>query len=78
LDLEQAIGLDLDSVEKRSDLDEEIDTHAEFRNDRSRVFLGRRELSENIVEDTSRRTKLPLVLFGESGSGKSAVMARCG
>jgi WD40 repeat protein len=75
-DLEQAIELDLDSVERRSPLDEEIDRHSDFRDERSRVFIGRRDLIEKIVKDANRKAKLPLVLFGVSGAGKSAVMAR--
>ena len=59
----------------RDDLDLEIEAHDRFAKDRCRIFVGRRDALNAISDYLSGPERRPLVLHGESGIGKSAVMA---
>ena len=56
-------------------LELEIEAHDRFAADRSRIFVGRADALTAIADYLSGPERRPLVLHGESGSGKSAVMA---
>lgn len=56
-------------------LDEESAVRA-FADDRARNFVGRNDTLDHIAAYVHTGSRHPLVLWGESGTGKSAVMAR--
>jgi hypothetical protein len=57
-------------------LEKEIIDHAAFAADRARVFIGRVSMLDAIGDYLRRTDRHPLAVWGESGSGKSALMAR--
>ncbi len=59
----------------RNALDLEIETHDFFAENRCRIFVGRKTVLDAIAEYIGGPDRRPLLLQGESGSGKSAVMA---
>jgi WD40 repeat protein len=61
---------DVDALEK------EIDNHNEFGKERARFFVGRDSTLEKISDYVKGTDTRPLTVFGVSGSGKSALMAR--
>jgi len=76
--LSKAIKNQLSTIEAE-DLDpigQEYNAHLSFAKERAKFFTGRAECLEKIEDDTSSNNTYPLVLYGEPGSGKSAVMAR--
>jgi WD40 repeat protein len=54
----------------------EIQIHDGFGQERARIFKGRTAVLDNISEYIHSEDSRPLILHGEPGSGKSAVMAR--
>jgi tetratricopeptide (TPR) repeat protein len=60
----------------RDALDLEIEAHDRFAADRCRIFVGRGDALTAIADYLGGPERRPLVLHGESGSGKSAVMAK--
>jgi len=61
---------DVDALEK------EIENHNDFGKDRVRFFVGRDTILQKISDYVKGKDKHPLAVFGVSGSGKSALMAR--
>jgi hypothetical protein len=57
-------------------LDAEISAHAAFGEDRARHFTGRTAMLEAIGEYIAGEDRHPLAIWGESGSGKSALLAK--
>ena len=57
-------------------LEREQAAHLAFGLERSRLFTGRKELLSQITGYLSGSDTRPLVIWGESGSGKSALIAR--
>ncbi len=57
-------------------LDLEVEAHDRFAEDRCRIFTGRQLALNAIADYVGGPERRPLVLQGESGSGKSAVMAK--
>jgi hypothetical protein len=53
-----------------------IETHDRFAEDRSRIFIGRDAVLKTIADYIRGPERRPLVFHGQSGSGKSAVMAK--
>ena len=62
--------------EDRPALDLEVEAHDRFAEDRCRIFTGRESVLNTIADYLRGEERRPLVLHGESGSGKSAVMAK--
>lgn len=60
-----------DEVEAR-----ERDAHDAFARERAAFFAGRGEIQREIRDYTASEDRRPLVVFGPSGSGKSAIIAR--
>ena len=60
----------------RDPMEIETDAHDRFAADRCRIFVGRESALTAIADYLSGPEQRPLVLHGESGSGKSAVMAK--
>jgi len=59
----------------RSELDLEIEAHDVFARDHSRNFVGRKPVLDAITEYLKSDDHRPLLIYGVSGSGKSAIMA---
>lgn len=57
-------------------LNEEVTAHNKFAQDRVRVFTGRRTELEFIAEYLRSDDRRPLIVQGDSGSGKSALLAK--
>jgi tetratricopeptide (TPR) repeat protein len=74
--VKQVIESEVKRFEDRPALDLEVEAHNRFAEERSRIFIGRQGVLETIAEYLRGSERRPLVLHGESGSGKSAVMAR--
>jgi len=74
--LRQVIEWEVKRFGDRPALDLEVEAHDRFAEDRSRIFTGRQAVLEAIGDYIRGPDPRPLVLYGESGSGKSAVMAK--
>ncbi|GAG35919.1 unnamed protein product, partial [marine sediment metagenome] len=57
-------------------LDKEIEDHKKFGEDRAKFFIGRAGILKTIGDYVRSDDRRPLAIWGESGSGKSALMAR--
>lgn len=67
---------EIERLEKIEPLEKEIIDHASFARDRARVFIGRAAMLNTINEYLKGSDRRPLVVWGESGSGKSALIAK--
>jgi len=74
--LRQVIEEEVKRFEDRPALDLEVEAHDRFAADRCRIFIGRQAVLDTIADYLSGPERWPLVLHGESGAGKSAVMAK--
>jgi hypothetical protein len=74
--LARIIEDEIKKLEKIEPLEKEILDHTAFGNDRARSFVGRAAILHTIADYTSSATNQPLCIWGESGSGKSALMAK--
>jgi hypothetical protein len=63
-------------LEQTEALEKEIGDHRAFAEDRARLFVGRRAALDAIAEYLAGPDARPLAVWGESGSGKSALMAK--
>jgi len=57
-------------------LEQEIDDHAAFMKDRAKFFTGRAEILKIIRDYIKGQNPQPLVIWGDPGSGKSALLAK--
>lgn len=57
-------------------LEKEIFDHAAFGSDRAKTFIGRAAILQTIASYVNSATDQPLCIWGDSGSGKSALMAK--
>jgi NACHT domain- and WD repeat-containing protein len=57
-------------------LEKEIADHAAFAEDRARLFVGRASILDTIADYVAGSDRHPLGVWGESGSGKSALIAK--
>jgi len=55
---------------------EEILTHLSFCRDRCEIFQGREETLKTIQRHIEKKEEVPLILYGESGCGKTSIMAK--
>ncbi len=74
--MERIILSQVSSFESRPALELEIEAHDAFAQDRARHFTGRQAVLSAIAGYLRSDDRRPLVLFGASGSGKSAIMAK--
>ena len=74
--LQRVIEEEVKRFENRPALDLEVEAHDRLVEDRCRVFTGRQAVLDAIADYVRGPERRPLVLHGESGSGKSAVMAK--
>ena len=63
-------------IDPHGQLDAEGEAHREFADERSRFFVGRGDLLRVVGGYLASRDALPLVLYGEGGTGKSALLAQ--
>ena len=74
--LETTILQELEDMEEISALDEEMNAHIEFGKTRTKVFVGRQDILNDIVDYVENENRAPFMIYGEPGSGKSALMAK--
>jgi len=75
-DLEKVLLEELGLLDEVQPLQREIEAHEAFGRDRARRFIGRLEILHSIAEHLRAGGSQPLTVWGESGCGKSALMAR--
>jgi len=74
--LARAIEDEVGRLEQVETLEREVGAHLDFARDRSRIFVGRRAALDAIAAYLSGSDAHPLALWGQSGSGKSALLAK--
>jgi len=72
----QLVEVSREGEEEGVHLREEIEAQHAFARERAKFFIGRGDLLGSIDEYIGSSVSQPLVIYGESGSGKSALMAR--
>ena len=73
--LSRIIEKEISEIEDRPPLEREIEAHQDFGKERAEVFIGR-EGTLNQIQDYIRDPGTrPLAVYGESGTGKSSLMA---
>ena len=75
-DLSQVILSEIGHLEAVDPLEKEISAHDAFSKERARVFIGRTDLRNTIDGYLTNKDRHPLAIWGASGSGKSALMAK--
>ena len=75
-ELSKVILAETGKLEKVDSLDAEITAHETFGEDRARIFIGQADILKAIEKYTSGNDPHPLAIWGASGSGKSALMAK--
>jgi tetratricopeptide (TPR) repeat protein len=73
--LASVIREEIKHISEVDPLDKEIDDHATFGQARAKFFVGRETVLRKIEDYLRNNCRQPLVVFGESGSGKTALMA---
>jgi WD40 repeat protein len=75
-ELSKVILEEIKQLETVDLLEREISSHEVFGKERARVFIGRTEILETIESYVENHINRPLIIWGESGTGKSALMAK--
>ena len=75
-ELSKVILAETGKLEKVDPLEAEIAAHETFGKDRARVFIGRADILNAIEKYITGNDPHPLAIWGVSGSGKSALMAK--
>jgi hypothetical protein len=76
LALARTILGEIGQLQQRDPLDKEIDDHNDFGDKRAQSFKGRASILETIADYVRGADRRPFAVFGDSGSGKSALMAK--
>jgi len=76
LSLARVILEEIEQLKRVDALDREISEHNSFGRDRARLFTGRESILEHIRDYITHADPRVLLVYGESGSGKSALMAK--
>ncbi|MEW6533587.1 MAG: tetratricopeptide repeat protein [Thermodesulfobacteriota bacterium] len=74
--LTRVIKAEIDQLEETDPLEQEIADHEAFGKERSKFFVGRAAILQTIAQYIDGGGPHPLVIYGESGSGKTALMAK--
>ncbi len=74
--LEKVIKEQIDEFKEKDSLNIEIEAHKKFGKELSKVFVGRDENLKKIKNYLKTSHSKPLIIYGDSGSGKSALMAK--
>jgi len=75
-DLKRIIDRELAAFKQKPGLDREREAHREFAEERCRHFVSRKETLHRIQAYIDSDDRYPLVIHGQSGSGKTAVLAK--
>ena len=67
---------EIDTFKEKNSVEQEIHAHQAFGEDRAKFFIGRRPYLEAIGKYKNGSNQQHLVVTGEPGSGKSALMAK--
>jgi len=73
--LKKVILEEIEQIKDKPYLEKEIEEHASFGKDRAKFFVGRTSILKTISEYISGESPHPLGVYGEGGSGKSALVA---
>lgn len=73
--LSRIISGEIEALESADDMEREASEHERFRRERSKHFTGRALMLASIAEYISGSGPHPLAVWGEGGSGKSALAA---
>ncbi len=73
--LEKVIISEIEQIKAKPYLEKEIEDHERFGEERAKVFIGRSSVLEIINGYISGGSNHPMCIYGEGGSGKSALMA---
>ncbi|MBN1387603.1 MAG: DUF4062 domain-containing protein [Bacteroidales bacterium] len=73
--LEKVILSEIEQIKAKPYLEKEIEDHVRFGEERARVFVGRSSALETINGYISGGSNHPICIYGEGGSGKSALLA---
>ncbi|TFG03704.1 MAG: DUF4062 domain-containing protein [Promethearchaeota archaeon] len=74
--LESIIVKEIEKIEEKTSLDEEISAHKKFGKNRILNFVGRENIIEDILNYIKSDDRKPYFIYGKPGSGKSALMAK--
>ncbi|XP_063416845.1 uncharacterized protein LOC134699089 isoform X1 [Mytilus trossulus] len=74
-DLEQCINIDFPKGTELTQLERMREAHNAFGEARQRVYIGRQDYFKNITEARDKGITKPFIILGESGSGKSSLIA---
>ncbi|NIM99299.1 MAG: NACHT domain-containing protein [candidate division Zixibacteria bacterium] len=66
---------EIEQIEAKPYLEKEIEDHNRFGKDRAKFFVGRTSILKTISEYLVGKNPHPLGIYGEGGSGKSALVA---
>ncbi len=75
-ELSKVILAEVGLLETVEPLEREIAAHAAFGSERARVFIGRVDILKAVFDYVAGSDPHPLAIWGVSGSGKSALMAK--
>jgi len=75
-ELSKVILAETGKLEKVDSLEAEIAAHDTFGKERARIFIGRENIRKAIADYVAGSDPHPLAIWGASGSGKSALMAK--
>lgn len=75
-DLSRIIEVEIARAGQEEALEREVAAHAGFAAERARLFIGRAYHLQSIAAHLSADARRPLVAWGASGTGKSALLAR--
>lgn len=75
-DLEKVILTEIALLDEEDPLDSEIKAHENFGTSRAQHFIGRAEILASLEDYLTSQNQHPLAVYGESGSGKSALLAK--
>jgi len=73
--LKNVILEEIKQIEAKPQLEKEIEEHDSFGKERAKFFVGRTSILNTISEYISGKSPHPLGIYGEGGSGKSALVA---
>ena len=74
--LSQMILREVAALQRVDPLEKEIESHQAFGRDRARLFVGRADLLKRTLAYLSSSDPHPFAIWGQSGTGKSALLAR--
>jgi len=73
--LEKIILSEIESIITKPSLEKEIEFHQNFGRARAKIFVGRDSILKTINRYIAGESPYPLAIYGEGGSGKSALIA---